>query len=35
VAVALRRGLINAFELEHEEKEFQIWLKRFKSGRGA
>jgi len=35
VAVALRRGLINAFELEHEEKEFQTWLKRFKSGRGA
>jgi DNA-binding NarL/FixJ family response regulator len=35
VAVALRRGLINAFELEHEEKEFQSWLKRFKSGRGA
>jgi DNA-binding NarL/FixJ family response regulator len=35
VAVALRRGLINAFELEHEEKDFQIWLKRFKSGRGA
>jgi DNA-binding NarL/FixJ family response regulator len=35
VAVALRRGLINAFELEHEEKEFQLWLKRFKSGRGA
>jgi DNA-binding NarL/FixJ family response regulator len=33
VAVALRRGLINAFELEHEEKEFQVWLKRFKSGR--
>jgi DNA-binding NarL/FixJ family response regulator len=35
VAVALRRGLINAFELEHEEKDFQSWLKRFKSGRGA
>ncbi|ABA90321.1 helix-turn-helix transcriptional response regulator, LuxR family [Syntrophotalea carbinolica DSM 2380] len=35
VAVALRRGLINAFELEHEEKDFQAWLKRFKSGRGA
>lgn len=33
VAVALRRGLINAFELEHEEEELQIWLKRFK-GRG-
>lgn len=35
VAVALRRGLINAFELEHEEKDFQLWLKRFKSGRGV
>jgi DNA-binding NarL/FixJ family response regulator len=34
VAVALRRGLINAFELEHEEKDFQGWLKRFKAGRG-
>ncbi|MEJ2469802.1 MAG: response regulator transcription factor [Desulfuromonadales bacterium] len=34
VAVALRRGLINAFELEHEEEQLQAWLKRFKSGRG-
>ena len=34
VAVALRRGLINAFELEHEESEFQGWLKRFKSTQG-
>lgn len=33
VAVALRRGLINAFELEHEEAEFQEWLKRFKGQR--
>lgn len=33
VAVALRRGLINAFELEHEESEFQEWLKRFKGQR--
>lgn len=33
VAVALRRGLINAFELEHEESEFQDWLKRFKGQR--
>jgi DNA-binding NarL/FixJ family response regulator len=33
VAVALRRGLINAFELEHEEAEFQEWLKRFKGNR--
>jgi len=31
VAVALRRGLINAFELEPEEIEFQAWLKRFKT----
>lgn len=31
VAIALRRGLINAFELENEETEFQTWLKRFKS----
>ncbi|HAD05156.1 MAG: response regulator [Desulfuromonadales bacterium GWD2_61_12] len=30
VAVALRRGLVNAFELEHEESEFQAWLKRLK-----
>ena len=29
VAVALRRGLINAFELENEENEFQTWLARF------
>jgi DNA-binding NarL/FixJ family response regulator len=34
VAVALRRGLINAFELENEEGEFQAWLKRFKAGQG-
>lgn len=34
VAVAIRRGLINAFELEHEEDELQRWLKRYKSGRG-
>lgn len=33
VAVALRRGLINAFELEHEEAEFQDWLKRFRGHR--
>lgn len=30
VAVALQRGLINAFELEHEEKELQQWLSQFK-----
>ena len=29
VAVAMRRGLINAFELEHEEEQLQSWLKRF------
>ncbi len=34
VAVALRRGLINAFELEHEEEDLQGWLKRYKAGRG-
>ena len=34
VAVALRRGLINAFELEHEEEVLQGWLTRYKSGRG-
>jgi hypothetical protein len=31
VAIGLRRGLINAFELENEEEEFQNWLKRFKA----
>jgi len=35
VAVALRRGLINAFELEHEENEFQNWLKRFRGRASA
>ena len=34
ISVALRRGLINAFELEHEEEYLQDWLKRYKSGRG-
>lgn len=29
VAVSLARGLVNAFELESEEKEFQIWFKQF------
>jgi DNA-binding NarL/FixJ family response regulator len=33
VSVALRRGLINAFELEHEDDDLQAWLKRYKSGR--
>lgn len=31
VAVSLARGLVNAFEMEHEEKEFQAWFKRFKT----
>ncbi|MDA3904108.1 MAG: response regulator transcription factor [Desulfuromusa sp.] len=30
VAVSIARGLINAFEMESEEKEFQIWFKRFR-----
>lgn len=30
VAVSLARGLINAFEMEREEKDFQSWFKRFK-----
>lgn len=30
VAVSLARGLINAFELESEEKEFQEWFQRFR-----
>ena len=34
VSVALRRGLINAFELDHEEEYLQGWLKRYKSGKG-
>lgn len=29
VAVSLARGLINAFEMEREEQDFQIWFKRF------
>ncbi|MFA5515475.1 MAG: response regulator transcription factor [Desulfuromonadales bacterium] len=33
VSVALRRGLINPFELGQEEEEFQIWLGKFKAGR--
>jgi len=33
VSVALRRGLINAFELEHEEEELQVWLKKFRSSK--
>ena len=33
VAVALHRGLINAFELEHAEKALQVWLKLFRAGR--
>lgn len=34
VSIALRRGLINSFELENEESEFQSWLKRTKSTQG-
>lgn len=30
VAVSLARGLINAFEMEREEQDFQLWFKRFK-----
>ncbi len=29
VAVSIARGLINVFEMENEEKEFQAWFKRF------
>lgn len=29
VAVSLARGLVNAFEMESEEKEFQEWFQRF------
>ena len=29
VAVSLARGLINAFEMENEEQDFQTWFKRF------
>lgn len=31
VAVAIRRGLINAFELEREDDDLQGWLKRFRA----
>jgi len=31
VAVALHRGLINSFELEHEEQEFQHWFERYQN----
>ncbi|MEA3464511.1 MAG: response regulator transcription factor [Thermodesulfobacteriota bacterium] len=30
VSVAIHRGLINSFELEHEEEELQQWLVQFK-----
>ncbi len=30
MAVAVRRGLINAFELEREEADLQSWLKRYR-----
>lgn len=35
VAVSLARGLVNAFELENEEKEFQDWFQRFKRSHKA
>jgi len=31
VSVAVRRGLVNPFELKHEEVELQQWLKRYKA----
>ncbi|PLX78652.1 MAG: DNA-binding response regulator [Desulfuromonas sp.] len=34
VAVSMRRGLINPFELTKEEEDFQVWLKRFKATHG-
>ena len=30
VAVSTARGLVNAFEMEHEEEEFQIWFSKYK-----
>jgi DNA-binding NarL/FixJ family response regulator len=30
VSISLARGLVNAFEMESEEKEFQAWFKQFK-----
>lgn len=35
VAVSLARGLVNAFEMEHEEVEFQAWFKRFRQSNKA
>ncbi len=35
VAVSLARGLINAFEMEREEAEFQLWFERFRRSLGA
>ena len=35
VAVSLARGLINAFEMENEEKEFQEWFQRFRRSQKA
>lgn len=35
LAVSLARGLINAFEMEREETEFQQWFKRFRRTMGA
>ena len=30
LAVSLARGLVNAFEMEREEVEFQAWFKKYK-----
>jgi len=35
VAVALHRGLINPFELEHEEQEFQHWFNRYQNSQSG
>ncbi len=34
VAVSLARGLVNAFEMEREETEFQLWFERFRRSMG-
>lgn len=34
VAVSLARGLVNAFEMEREEAEFQQWFERFRRSMG-
>ena len=35
VAVSLARGLVNAFEMEREEVDFQIWFKKYKRSHKA